>query len=199
MFVLLSAREGTLSWRPGLDRLPRVVAKRYPDLCFISIYPTEVETETTGRENDLTLKLLNQKRIHPKLSGRNLEEELIEILKIDVDVKREDVKRLVRRLLNNSEGYSPEMMAGVILYDAHTSLVSEQMLFIGIREEGLKVEKTANEVHVILILLSPKDMRVNEHLKGVNTVAKMIRPGELLNVLKNAKTPEDVYNAIVRQ
>jgi K+-sensing histidine kinase KdpD len=37
LFVLVSAREGSISWRPGLDRLPRVIAQRNPDLSFITI------------------------------------------------------------------------------------------------------------------------------------------------------------------
>ncbi|TVR14486.1 MAG: cation:proton antiporter, partial [Balneolaceae bacterium] len=47
LFVLMSSREGTLSWRPGLDRLPRVIAQKYPELSFITIYSSEIAEEAS--------------------------------------------------------------------------------------------------------------------------------------------------------
>ena len=39
--VVLSARRGTLGWRPALDRLPRLLATRYGDTNLIVAYPPE--------------------------------------------------------------------------------------------------------------------------------------------------------------
>ncbi len=44
-FVLLSAREGGVSWHPSLNRLPRTVASRFPELCFAVVYPADQEFE----------------------------------------------------------------------------------------------------------------------------------------------------------
>ena len=41
LFILQSSREGTLSWRPGLDRLPGIFVNRYPQSNFIAVYPSE--------------------------------------------------------------------------------------------------------------------------------------------------------------
>lgn len=199
LFALISAREGSLSWRPALDRIPRVVANRYPDLSFITVYPTEVEMETGGLSQDLNIKLLEQKRIYLADTGESIEHVLMEMLKTEVSVEEKNIEELVHRLLKNSADYSPEMMSGVVLFDAHTSLIDKQILIIGIVREGLQVPKTASKVHVILLLLSPKEMRVRNHLKGVNTIARIIRPGESLQNLIDAETADDVYNIIVKQ
>lgn len=43
LLVLVSARHGTVSWRPGLDRLPRTVATRYAENSLVVAYPTVTE------------------------------------------------------------------------------------------------------------------------------------------------------------
>lgn len=198
LFVLLSAREGSLSWRPALDRLPRVVAQRFPKLCFITVYPSEVEHHAKKFEEGSGLKLLNQDRIVISETGDSLEDKFIKMLSRDDTIPRENVEQLIRRLLKNSSDYSPEMMAGVVVYDAHTSIVKEQMLFVGIVKEGLQIPKTANKAHVVLMLLSPKELSVREHLKGVNTIARLVRPGESIEQLKAAQKPENVFSILMK-
>jgi mannitol/fructose-specific phosphotransferase system IIA component (Ntr-type) len=199
LFVLLSAREGSLSWRPGLDRLPRVVAQRFPKLCFITVYPSEVEHQVKKFEEESAQRLLKQERIVISETGDSLEEKLVKMLKRDDTIPRGNVERLIRRLLKNSSDYSPEMMSGVVLYDAHTSIVEEQMLFVGIVKEGLQIPKTANKAHVVLMLLSPKELSVRQHLKGVNTAARLVRPGESIDQLIAAQKPEDVFRILMKQ
>ena len=42
LLIVVSAREGTVSWRPGLKKLPRVLTKRFPDISQIIAFPSEV-------------------------------------------------------------------------------------------------------------------------------------------------------------
>ena len=199
LFVLMSAREGSISWRPALDRLPRVVANRYPDLSFITVYPSETEADVVGLNQDLNMRLLDQNRIYLTDSADNIEQVLLEMLNTEVSVKESDLEKLAHKLLKNSADYSPELMSGVVLFDAHSPLIEKQMLITGIVREGLQVPRTAGTAHVILLVLSPKEMRVWDHLKGVNTVARMIRPGESLEDLKEAETKEEVYRIFMKQ
>ncbi|TVQ11372.1 MAG: cation:proton antiporter [Balneolaceae bacterium] len=41
LLALISAHEGSLSWRPGLDQLPRQMAQQFTNCSFIIIYPTD--------------------------------------------------------------------------------------------------------------------------------------------------------------
>src|SRR5690606_34700839 len=45
LVVLLTARQGRLSWRPNLETLPGLIAKRWPELDFIVLYPAETAAE----------------------------------------------------------------------------------------------------------------------------------------------------------
>lgn len=197
LFVLLSAREGSLSWRPGLDRLPRVVAQRYSDLSFITIYPSEAE-HALQESFDQEGELISRDKIKIGLNGENLQEDLRQILASDGLLDPENKEKLIRRLLKNSVDYSREMMSGVVLLESHTSHISSQMLYIGVDKKGIKIPQTSKKAHVILLLLSPKEMSVEKHLRGLNKIAKFIKPGENLEKIKNAGSAEEVHNLLVR-
>jgi mannitol/fructose-specific phosphotransferase system IIA component (Ntr-type) len=199
LFVLLSAREGSLSWRPALDRLPRVISQRYPDLGFITVYPSEVEQDGKNRDQESGMKLLKSTDIVISETGESLEHKFVRMLSTNKNIDEKDVERLIHRLLTNSSDYSPEMMAGVVLYDAHTSLIQEQQLLIGVVKEGIRIPKTAHKARVVLMLLSPKQLPVKEHLRGVNRAARLIRPGENVNKLISAQSPEEVYSILIKQ
>src|SRR5690606_36967119 len=42
LLVLVTVRQGALSWRPGLSRLPRLLPQRFPEASLIFVYPSEV-------------------------------------------------------------------------------------------------------------------------------------------------------------
>ena len=197
LFVLMSSREGTLSWRPGLDRLPRVIAQKYPELSFITIYSSEIAEEASqGMDLQKDLEILREERIKLDLKSDNIEEVLQEIIKDDQVFEHIELERITRRLLENSNDYTPEVMPGVVLYDSHTSKVDRQVMFMGVHKEGINIKQTAHNANIIIVLLSPRNMSAEEHLKGLNNVIKYIRPGRDVKKIINAKSPKEVMNAV---
>jgi Kef-type K+ transport system membrane component KefB/mannitol/fructose-specific phosphotransferase system IIA component (Ntr-type) len=197
LFILVSSREGTLSWRPGLDRLPRVISQKYPELSFITIYSSEVSEEAgQGINLQKNPEILKEDRIKLALKGDNIEAILKEIISGDSVFEHIEIERITRRLLENSSDYTPEVMPGVVMYESHTSKVAEQVLFIGIKTEGIKIKQTANKAYIFLILLSPKSMSAGDHLKGLNNVLKMIRPGEDAKKLREAPDKKEVIRIL---
>ncbi len=198
LFALISAREGTISWRPGLDRLPRVISKRYPELSFVTIYSSEVEEEADqGMSYNANFDIVTKSRIKLNLNSTDIETALTNIIKGDVILEDIAAERITRRLLENSVDYSPEVMPGVLFYESHTSKVHEQVLFIGVSNKGINVEKTANQAHIILVLLSPKNMKVEDHIRMINKITKLIAPRNDVESIKNAKDPNDVIKTLM--
>lgn len=198
LFALVSAREGTISWRPGLDRLPRVISKRYPELSFVTIYSSEVEEERDqGMSYSANFDIVSKSRIKLNLNSTDIETALAKIIKGDVILEYIAAERITRRLLENSVDYSPEVMPGVLFYESHTSKVHEQVLFIGVSNKGINVENTANQAHIILVLLSPKNMTVEDHIRMINKITKLIRPGKDVESIKNAKDPNEVIKTLM--
>jgi len=198
LFILVSAREGSLSWRPGLDRLPRVVSQKFPELSFITVYPSEAEI--AGIQQPIGykgLEMIKSERVSLGLKQNPIDKMLEHIIKEEKAFENIDLERITRRLLENSADYTPEVMPGVMLFEAHTSKVKEQMLFVGVSKEELNVQHSANPVHIILVLLSPKFVKVDDHLKALNATVKLIRPGKDIENLKNAKTQQEVVKLLV--
>lgn len=198
LFVLISSHEGALSWRPGLDRLPRVIAQKYPELSFITVYPSEIEVESSlayGRVPK-ELQYLASERVTIDLEQKPLSNTLEDILSGEKSYNKK-VNDIVTRLMNNSEGYLPEVMPGVLLFEARTSKVEKQNLFIGISKDGINMEQAAHTVHVILVLLSPLTIDNQEHLRHLNTIVKMIKSGDSFKKVLDVKNSQDVIKAIM--
>jgi Kef-type K+ transport system membrane component KefB/mannitol/fructose-specific phosphotransferase system IIA component (Ntr-type) len=197
LFVLMSSREGTLSWRPGLDRLPRVIAQKHPEMSFITIYSSEVPEEAgQGMDIQKDLEILKEERIKLNLQSEEIEEVLQEIIRDDKIFENIELERITRRLLENSKDYTPEVMPGVVLYESHTSKVNSQVMFMGVHKKGVNIKQTAHNAYIIIVLLSPKNMSAEEHLKGLNNVIKYIRPGRDVKKIINSKSPQEVMKAV---
>jgi Kef-type K+ transport system membrane component KefB/mannitol/fructose-specific phosphotransferase system IIA component (Ntr-type) len=198
LFILMSAREGSLSWRPGLDRLPRVIAQKYHSLSFITIYPAEVEKDLQMVIDNKSLQILQENRIKIGIENGSIENVLADIIRADVVFRDIDIQRITRRLLENSEGYSPELMPGVLLFDSHSSKVDEQLLFIGVSKKGINIAHTANETYIVLIFLSPKNLSAQEHLKSLNRISKLITPGDGIEKIKKAASTREIVKVLMK-
>lgn len=200
LFTLVSSREGSISWRPALDRLPRLLARRYPELSFITTYSSEIEEEADqGLSYTQNLELLNLSRVKVNIQATDIEDALHKIIGEDELIEHIETERITRRLLENSVDYNPEMMPGVLFYETHTSKVDQQALFIGTSGKGINVKGTVNQVYVILVFLSPKDLKVQDHLRSLTKISKWIRPGEQLQKLKEAKTRQEVLSLLMKR
>ncbi|MCC5942736.1 MAG: cation:proton antiporter [Balneolaceae bacterium] len=199
LFVLISAHEGSISWRPGLDRLPRVIAQKFNDLSFITVYPSEVEVESSLTNNSVPVEnsFLSADYIKIDLRQKPIEELLEDMLKTDSTTDKKRISELVDRLMQNSESYTPEVMPGVLLFEARTSKTDDQKLYVGISREGLNMERTANQCHVILAFVSPRSVDKQEHLKHLNAIVKMIKSGESYPKLLNVKSSQEALKAMM--
>lgn len=198
LFTLVSSREGSISWRPGLDRLPRVIVQRYPELSLIITYSSEIEEEADqGLGYARNVELLNRSRVKIDLEADTIEAALTELISDDKLIEHIATERITRRLLENSADYSPEMMPGVLFYESHTSKVDEQALFIGISQKGINAKQTANQAYIVFVFLSPKDLKAQDHLRTLTKISRMIRPGKDVKELKSAITRKEVMNILL--
>jgi len=88
-------------------------------------------------------------------------------------------------------------MPGILLYEARNSKTEVQKLYVGISKEGLNMEKTANQCHVILAFVSPRSVEKQEHMKQLNAIVKMIKSGESYTKLLDADDPQGALKAMM--
>ena len=196
MFILQSSREGTLSWRPGLDRLPGIVVNRYPKNNFIAVYPSENTEELGvsggGGDTYITSLSLKSDMISLGLENGTTREMVSALLGSSGKVDEGKLDTLCKAVLDNSLEYTPEIVPGVSILEAHTDAMETTMVRVGISKDGVKVPKTSGLTHVLVVVLNPTSIGADRHYRTLNTVARLFRGTQLVDSLKNANSAEEV-------
>jgi mannitol/fructose-specific phosphotransferase system IIA component (Ntr-type) len=195
-FILLSAREGTISWRPGLDRLPGLIANRFPKNNFMTIFPSEMISKQ-GDSDFNVVQCINESAItigsEPVHEHKKLIQEML-TKKFDSD---ETVKAsLLNHLLDNSLDYTPEIIPGICIFDTHTELVKDTCVLIAINTAGIKIPKTSGPIHILLLVINPDSLGSDLHFNRLNEVARIFKNPAVIPLLKNARSSVEVLNAM---
>ncbi len=196
LFVLQSAREGTLSWRPGLNRLPSIVSTRFPENGFITIFPSEigdqVEEGTEPQEQRPIDGLFEEASvIFPK---QELDfESIVSSLMSDLYPKStETANRRTAEILKSNEAYNSELTPGVVLLEAIVDDIEEPKLMMAICKNRIQVPKALNPICVMALIVHNSNESAAEHLDRLNQLARRLRNPELPEDLLKAKSVEQV-------
>ncbi|MEL6442632.1 MAG: cation:proton antiporter [Bacteroidota bacterium] len=218
MIVLVSVRQGTLAWRPALDRLPRVLAARFDTVSFLTIYLAEPDrTALTTDANDpegvtAVLDALPPQHILTALRPGSAEYALQQLLCQAFADRPELPFRLARILAQGTTDgmlpseadpmadgtYAPELLPGVVFYHLHTPEVRQMQLFLGLNNNGLLFEHTGSPVHAVLVLLVPMDVDSTTYLRRLSVVAHLIHTPEHVEAVRDVNTPAEA-RALLRQ
>ncbi len=197
LLLLVAARQGTLAWRPALTRLPRLIARRFPETTLVVCYPSILQEEAYPAyslpSGDLVLGgLLSTDRIQIGLKGHNADEVLAEMLSAAFTDEPELIRNTTQAFQLMEADYVPELMPGVVFYHTHVSGVRDPLLVVGISADGLPLPRSSSLVHVVLLLMSPEGGSPEDHLRSLALVARLVHSGDTIDQLRAAATPEDV-------
>jgi Kef-type K+ transport system membrane component KefB/mannitol/fructose-specific phosphotransferase system IIA component (Ntr-type) len=200
LIVLISAREGRLSWSPELNRLPRRLVERFRDQNLIMHYPTELAPEA-GWSVGKTMKsvaapLLRPERVLLDSSADSLEELLNELLSREFGEDSPMTRALCQYLLQNAQEYSTEVAPGVALVHAHVADITEPTLFIATSESGLDLPQNRTPAHVLLVMLSPKHDSPERHLQSLASLARMMQGQDIVERLRSVTTYQGLVSIL---
>lgn len=195
LIVFVAARQGTLSWRPVLNRIPRQLALRFPNtslvVCYPPIPPGEAQPSYTLPSGELVLGgLISAEHVVLDLDRDSVDGLLEGLLRSAFRDHPDVLRETLDALLVMEADYVPELMPGVVLYHAHVSMVEEPRLFVGINRRGLSITRSTNPVHVVLVLLSPEAGSAEEHLRNLALVARLFRSEQTIEQLRAAASAE---------
>jgi Kef-type K+ transport system membrane component KefB/mannitol/fructose-specific phosphotransferase system IIA component (Ntr-type) len=203
MLILHSAREGTLSWRPGLDRLPGIFANRYPSNTFIAIYPSEITDSTTDNPGDDNTRsvhymadLIIANNVYMDLKSDTTRDLIRKMIGNSLSSNELSVDEACEAILDNSLEYTPEIIPGAAILDAHTSGVASTRIYIGISPDGLKIPKASGPVHVLVVVINPDSLGIDGHFSRLNQIAKLFRTSETVQSLTNATSRTEVIELL---
>ncbi|HLA64912.1 MAG TPA: universal stress protein, partial [Rhodothermales bacterium] len=214
LLVLLSTRRGALAWRPALDRLPRLLAGRFPQHDLLTLYLSEVEVgqlvaEALGRGDGddggpegvavgvADALELPAGHVTMGLTALDAVGALGRVIAPAFPGAPSTVARLAMALAADQGAYAPELRPGVVFFHDHTHEVKAPVLLVGVSAEGLTLPRTGGPTHVVLVLLAPAAMDRTHYLRRLALVAQLVRPEHVVAALRAAPTPEAARAALL--
>ncbi len=200
VLALVGVRRGTVAWRPALQRLPRVLARRYPDVDLLSITLSEADVVPLLAEAvdgdgvaDLTLPA---DHVALGLAPDAPEPLLRRILLGGFPHEPRTAAALAARLAADDSDDAPEIMPGVVFYHAHVAEVEVPQTFVGVCPKGARIPHAGQPARVIVVLLAPAAMPPEAYLRQLAVTAQLVRSDATVEALVEAASPEDARDLL---
>ncbi|MDH4044027.1 MAG: cation:proton antiporter, partial [Gemmatimonadota bacterium] len=194
LVVVLSARRGTVSWDPYLQRLPARLAKLVPE-SFLMVYPSEhPEPHAPHAEVELPAALARSRLMYslPGKSAHGALDALLEREFADDRGRRRDILRL---LLHSDRGAAIELTSGVIIAHARLEFLDEPRLFLGRSSEGITFPGSGGPASLVFLLLSPTEEPA-AHLAVLADVARLVADRPRIRAVIEADSEDTMAQAL---
>jgi Kef-type K+ transport system membrane component KefB/mannitol/fructose-specific phosphotransferase system IIA component (Ntr-type) len=167
--IVVSARAGTVTHDPFLDRLPAELAER--NYSFIVLFPSRLMM--VEKPHAEVTPLANLKREHILFDRQVTSfKDAISSLLASAFAEDGSLRKSVARLLSEDDSsYTTEVLPGVLLPHAHVKGVTESTLLIGVFPHGIAHAKASEPIRLVAFLLSPLELSPQEHLTHLSDVA----------------------------
>lgn len=201
MMILHSARNGSISWQPSLERLPTRISQQNPAVNFLIMYPSEQMIEDMpvlqiNFERSYKLPNLHAQNISIQLDDISFENALTSMLKGYFKDNDRGLQSAVRTLLRINPDNMPGELPGVLLTHASSAHVTEPTLFLGLSKKGIHHDKEEEPIKVIFILLSPPKYGMQRTLNIMGKLARVIRSPEMVSGLSQATTIQEIRDIL---
>lgn len=197
--VLVAARQGALSWRASLDRLPHALGRTFPEASLLVVYPAQVPAShllpagLTSAERAI-LDRLTPERIHIGLMPGSRDDLYRQVL---ASVPRERLGDALHALLPSASDVSPELRPGVVLDHARTDAVETPTLFVGVSAPGVSLPGGTAPVHAVLLFLAPAHVPPRRYVAWLGAVARLVRDDATVARLASASDADGVRAALL--
>lgn len=196
LFMLLSAREGAISWRAGLDRMPGIIANRFSNNNFITIFPSETGTEKIDTQNFSIIDSIQENSISFNVENNSLSELITSMLRKHFDDGKDIPAKISSALLENSQEYIPKIIPGVAIFDTHSSLVKRSHILLNIDNEGILVKKSSITIKLLILVINPDDCKAEGHFNRLNEVAKVFKNEKFVQSVLSTNSATEVLSLI---
>lgn len=197
VLVTVGVRSGAVAWRPALQRLPRVLARRHPTLDLLSVTLSEAEmvpilAEAVNADGHEDL-VLPPEHVALDLAPAAPESMLRRVLYGGFPDTPSQAARLAAELVGDGAEDAPEVTSGVVFYHARTDAVDAAQTFVGVCPGGVALPHASGPARVLLVLLAPKSMAPDVYLRSLAVTARLVRSEAAVEALLAARTPEEAH------
>ncbi len=191
LVVLPQIRRDTALWTPTLDPLPELLARQFPNINLIVVYP-----EIQSAESFQGPVAMPAGSAFPEMRGVDLpvglsdEARITRLLREALPEDPDMVDAAIPALIDSAKMTPVELSADVVLLHGHCGNREEPLLVIGYLEGQDPFFNQSVPPRILVNLLSPRDDAPEVHLRSLARVAKRFRlPGfaEKLAATRNAE------------
>jgi Kef-type K+ transport system membrane component KefB/mannitol/fructose-specific phosphotransferase system IIA component (Ntr-type)/nucleotide-binding universal stress UspA family protein len=184
--VLITARQGGVSWHPGMDRLPRLLVEAGNSAGTLILYPplpvaADEPVNVSGTNQPLP-ELVGVGGACKIPVGTTLETALDIVLAIAI--KEPERKECCRLLMQAANEFPITLATDVALIHAHTRAVDTPSIFILTMPQTTQFADV--QADVLLVLLGPVGGAPDRHLQILSGLARMMRDPAPLYALRDA-------------
>jgi len=200
MVVLPQIRKNALLWTPTLDRLPELIAERFPYSNLIIAYPA-MRSERSETSAPVFLAATEE---FPALHGVDFPETLnahdrIEHLLREGLPEEPEVLDAAIPLLEDSARLNPvELSNGVVLLHAHCGNLEAPRLLVGIGENQAPFYDLPHTPRILLALISPKGHAPELHLRALAAVARRFHNADVIKALESGDDAGEICTILSR-
>ncbi|CAN5738587.1 cation:proton antiporter [soil metagenome] len=185
--VVVSARRGSVSWAPALERLPGLLGSLVPE-SFIMMYPSEVIPSSSGHrfsDGRPAPAPLSTKRVSFDPPVYDYREMLRHMIAMEFGSDSRRLNEIHEKLMQNSRSTS-EIRPGVVVPHARLADLPNSLLFIGLKPGGVDFPGASEPARLLFVLLT-REERPDEHLAYLAAVARLASDPERLNRMLTAQ------------
>ena len=201
--VLWVAREGSIAWQPGVDRLPRRLATHLPTQGLVVVFPAlsfsggavaplELEAKPERPPPPAVLAALPPGGVVTGLDGLELPAALDRLLAAGFPAQSAAVTAMRDALLAAAASFAAELLPEVVLLHTHDAHVPRPCLLVGQSAAGVCVPGVARPAKLLLLILGAPDQPPAEHLQLLAALARLLRRPHLREQLLAAPTPDEL-------
>ena len=193
--AVVSARRGSVAWSAPLDRLPRTLADRFPDLPLLVLYPGRVPASAIvpdGLSGSERRFLDRFGADHVRLDVRA--GTAAEIAgQVTADLLDAPARTALLDAVGRAE--TAEIRPGVGLVHARTDAAGGPLLAVGVSRDG--VPGASGPLYVVAVLAAPPAVPSATYLRWLALVARMLRHDETVEAVRQSGTPGEARAALL--
>lgn len=184
LVVVMSARRGTVSWHPKLDRLPAQLARLVPK-SFLMIYPgvrDPVAAPASPLADGAWPPGLSPARVSTDLVDVPWQAAIRHMIRPSFAHDEDALEEVMESIVRSHDDLSTEIRPGIVVPHARVPGITNPLVFLGVSSAGISFPNTPNRAHIIFTLLSPMG-EPQAHLRALADLAHLVASDQRLNEL----------------
>jgi Kef-type K+ transport system membrane component KefB/mannitol/fructose-specific phosphotransferase system IIA component (Ntr-type) len=198
LVLLPQERKNSMLWTPTLDRIPELIAARYPHVNFMVVFPAlpgqgqEPPPALSGGEPD-TFPELFATMLPDKCDA---EAAITHLLHSSLKDDEPMVEDSFNQLVLSAKHHPVELGDGFVLLHAHAGNRNKPVLITGVGQIRHPFYDQATPPRVLMALITPVGFQASEHLRTLATVAETFRNRQAVADLPYAESAEDILHIL---